>query len=65
MAESLRGLPNPKAASPAKIVIRLIQPVLPRRAKNVNIYRILERLGLVFHERGDVQYFTGPNINYF
>src|SRR6185369_5543670 len=48
-----------KAASLAKIIIRLIQPVLPRRAKNVNVYRILERLGLVFHERRDVQYFTG------
>src|SRR5688500_13117647 len=40
----------------AQIAVGLVEPVLPRRAEDVDIERVLESLRLVRHVRWDVQY---------
>jgi hypothetical protein len=47
-----------------KVVIRLIEPILPRRAKDIHVERVFQRQSLVANVRGDVQYLAGEHIDY-
>src|SRR3712207_8002466 len=46
-------------------VIRPIQPVLPDRAEDVHLERVVERLGLVRYPRRDVQHFPFTHRDLF
>src|SRR5438034_11087312 len=48
---------NPQSAiSPMKVCVRMIEPVLPDRAEDVELERVLERLRLMLDPRRDVQH---------
>src|SRR5438034_4424526 len=54
-SRSAESLPLPQ------IVVGLVEPVIARRGEHVDVERVLERVRLVRHVRGDVQHLSRPH----
>src|SRR6185437_1959484 len=57
LAHRILGEKPPQKLS-AQISVRLLNPVLARRTKNIHVHGILHRFGRVRHVRGNQQHFA-------
>src|ERR1041385_8408930 len=55
-------LPTSYFLSP-EIIVRLVQPVLPRRREDVHVERVLQRLGLVRHVARQVEHLAAVHVH--
>src|ERR1051326_5682061 len=54
-----QSIRNPQSAMlPMEVTVSMIEPVLANRTEDVELECVLERLGLMFHPRRDVQHFA-------
>jgi len=55
----LTGIPGVKDA----VIISLVEPILPRRTKDINVECILERLRFMLHQGRNVQHISGKHVD--
>src|SRR2546422_6743274 len=56
-----RALAGETRLLPPQVSVGLVEPVLARRGEHVDVERVLERVRLVRHVRGDVQHLSRPH----
>src|SRR5262245_28768956 len=63
-ATSATRFEMPKSTLFPQVIVGFVQPVLTRRAENVDVERVFQRHGLVPHHRRQVQNFTSAKDDF-